>query len=262
MPGDSRLSANSVQPTASVGRRGKNQSPGRQAKMTTFDVLVVSAHPDDAEFGAAGTVALWAREGLAVAYIVCTDGEKGTSDRRLPSRQLAEIRKTEQQEAARTLGVQKVDFLGYPDQGLEDSPEFRKHIVRVLRSYRPKVVVTSDPYRRYVWHRDHRIVGQVVLDAVFPFARDHLAYADLIAEGLEPHKVRELWFWGAEDINHRTDISPVFDRKLAALQCHRSQVRELKIRDLENWLRERCRAMADATEYELAEGFHRVRLPS
>jgi LmbE family N-acetylglucosaminyl deacetylase len=230
--------------------------------MTTFDVLVVSAHPDDAEFGAAGTVALWAQEGLRVAYIVCTDGEKGTSDRRLPPRQLADIRKTEQQDAARALGVQKVDFLGYPDQGLEDSPEFRKHIVRMLRFYRPQIVLTSDPYRRYVWHRDHRIVGQVVLDAAFPLARDHLAYADLLQEGLEPHKVRELWFWGAEDINHRTDISAVFDRKLAALHCHRSQVRELKIQDLENWLRERCRAMADATAYELAEGFHRVHLPS
>jgi LmbE family N-acetylglucosaminyl deacetylase len=222
---------------------------------------VISAHPDDAEFGAAGTVARWTGQGRRVGYVVCTDGDKGTSDRRLPPGQLSDMRRREQQAAAKTLGVQKVIFLGYPDQGLEDSPAFREHIVRLLRGYRPEIVVTSDPYRRYIWHRDHRIIGQVVLDAVFPCARDHLAYPDMLAEGLEPHKVREVWFWGAEDINHRSDISTVFDRKLAALHCHESQVKELKIPDLGGWLREKCRAMAESTDYELAEGFYRVELP-
>jgi LmbE family N-acetylglucosaminyl deacetylase len=163
--------------------------------------------------------------------------------------------------AARLLGVAAVDFLGMPDQGLEDTPAFRERIVRVIRQYRPHTVVTSDPYRRYVWHRDHRIAGQVVLDAVFPYARDHLAYPDMLAEGLEPHKVQELLFWAAEDVNYRSDITATFALKLAALRCHASQVRELGVSNLEDWLRQRCRTMAEGEPFELAESFHRVKLP-
>ena len=147
------------------------------------DILVVTAHPDDAEFGVAGTVARWTQEGKQVAYVVCTNGDKGTSDRSLKPKQLAAIRKREQEAAAKVLGVREVRFLGYPDQELEDTSEFRKQIVRMIRIYRPRIVVTSDPYRRYLWHRDHRIAGQVTLDAVFPYSRDHLAYPDLLEEG-------------------------------------------------------------------------------
>jgi LmbE family N-acetylglucosaminyl deacetylase len=164
-------------------------------------------------------------------------------------------------DAARLLGVAAVDFLGMPDQGLEDTPAFREQIVRVIRQYRPHTVVTSDPYRRYVWHRDHRIAGQVVLDAVFPYARDHLAYPEMLAEGLEPHKVQELLFWAAEDVNYRSDITATFELKLAALRCHASQVRELGVSNLEDWLRQRCRSMAEGEPFELAESFHRVELP-
>jgi LmbE family N-acetylglucosaminyl deacetylase len=229
--------------------------------MESIDMLVISAHPDDAEFGVAGTVANWTRAGKKVGYVVCTRGEKGTTDRRLAPEELAAVRKKEQMAAARLLGVAVVDFLGLPDQGLEDTPAFREQIVRVIRRYRPQTVVTSDPYRRYVWHRDHRIAGQVVLDAVFPYARDHLAYPNMLAEGLEPHKVQELLFWAAEDVNYRSDITATFALKLAALRCHASQVRELGISDLEDWLRQRCRTMAEGEPFELAESFHRVELP-
>lgn len=224
----------------------------------TADMMVIAAHPDDAEFGAAGTVARWTRSGKRVIYVVCTAGDKGTTDRSLKPEKLAKIREKEQMDAAGTLGVAEVIFLRHPDQGLEDTPAFRKQIVRLLRVYRPRTVLTSDPYRRYRWHRDHRILGQVVMDAVFPFARDHLAYPDLLAEGLEPHNVEEVLFWGAEDINYRSDITETFDRKLAALRCHESQVRELKVPDLEAWLRQRCLARAEGSEFELAEAFHRV----
>jgi len=229
--------------------------------MASTDMLVISAHPDDAEFGVAGTVANWTRAGKKVVYVVCTRGEKGTTDRHLNSEELAAVREKEQMAAARLLGVAAVDFLGLPDQGLEDTPAFREQIVRVIRRYRPQTVVTSDPYRRYVWHRDHRIAGQVVLDAVFPYARDHLAYPDMLAEGLEPHKVRVMLFWAAEDVNYRSDITATFALKLAALRCHASQVRELGISNLEDWLRERCRSMAEGEPFELAESFHRVELP-
>jgi LmbE family N-acetylglucosaminyl deacetylase len=223
--------------------------------------MILAAHPDDAEFGVAGTVARWVNEGREVVYVVCTNGDKGASDRTLTPEQISEMRKKEQKAAADTLGVREVVFLGYPDQGLEDTPELRKRIVRLIRTYRPKTLVTSDPYRRYLWHRDHRIVGQVAMDAVFPYARDHLAYPDLLEEGLEPHKVEEILFWAADDINFRSDIGATFDRKIAALRCHKSQMKTFNSSDPFGWLKNRCREMAQGESYELAEGFHRVELP-
>jgi LmbE family N-acetylglucosaminyl deacetylase len=224
------------------------------------EVMVITAHPDDAEFGVAGTVARWTGEGKQVVYVVCTSGDKGTSDRTLKPEQLAEMRRKEQRAAAKVLGVREVIFLGYSDQELEDTSEFRKQLVRLIRMYRPRIVVTSDPYRRYLWHRDHRIAGQVTLDAVFPYARDHLAYPDLLEEGLEPHNVEEILFWAAEDINYRSDITDTFNLKIAALRCHESQVQGFPNPNLEEWLRERCKAMAEGESFELAEAFHRVEI--
>jgi len=223
------------------------------------DILVVVAHPDDAEFGAAGTVARWLKEGKRAVYVVCTSGERGTADRAVKPEELAKIRESEQEAAAKVLDVAEVVFLRLPDQGLEDTPDFRKMIVRAIRTYRPVTVVTSDPYRRYIWHRDHRIVGQVTLDAVFPFARDHLAYPDLLGQGLEPHKVREMFFFGSEDVNYRSDITKTLDLKVAALRCHESQVKDLGP-DLEAWVRKWSCSMADGAECELAEPFHRIEI--
>ncbi len=222
--------------------------------------MIIAAHPDDAEFGVGGSVARWTKEGKTVVYVVCTNGDKGTSDRDVDPERLAGIREKEQIAAANLLGVREVIFLRYVDQGLEDTPEFRKQIVRQIRVYRPRIVVTSDPYRRYIWHRDHRITGQVTLDAIFPYARDHLAYPDLLAEGLEPHKVKEIWFWASEDINHRCDVTDTFDRKIAALRCHESQIKELDNPEAQEWLRQRCAEMAEGEKFELAEGFHRVEI--
>ncbi len=226
------------------------------------EIMVVSPHPDDAEFGAAGTVARSVREGKEVIYVVCTNGDKGTSDINMKPEALAAIREQEQLAAAKVLGVREVVFLRHPDQGLEDTPEFRKEIVRQIRIYRPETVITADPYRRYLWHRDHRITGQVTLDAVFPYARDHLAYPDLLAEGLQPHKVKEVWLWGSlDDINYRADITATFDIKLAALRCHKSQVGDPSPEMVE-WLRARARMMAEGQNFELAEAFHRAEIPS
>ncbi len=229
---------------------------------TPVDLMVITAHPDDAEFGAAGTVARWTREGKKAVYVVCTNGDKGTSDRDLTPEALMKIRQAEQRAACRALGVGDVVFLGYGDQTLEDTPEFRKDLVAQIRIYQPGTVITLDPYRRYLWHRDHRIVGQVVMDAVFPFARDHMAYPDLLEKGLEPHNVGEILFFGTEDINYYSDIKATFDQKLAALSCHASQVRELGNGDLRTWLYNRCRLLAKGSDYELAEAFHRVQLPA
>lgn len=223
-------------------------------------VMVVTPHPDDAEYGAAGTVARWVRSGREVVYVVCTNGDKGTSDINIKPEELAKIREGEQMAAARLLGVREVIFLRHPDQGLEDRPDFRKELVRLIRIYRPETIVTSDPYRQYIWHRDHRITGQVTLDAVFPYARDHLSYPDLMEEGLDPHKTREVLLWASEDINHLSDITETFHLKLAALRCHKSQVGYIPPKDLEKWLEQRHKMMAEGEDFQLAEAFHRVEI--
>ncbi len=228
---------------------------------TTVDLMVITAHPDDAEFGAAGTVAQWTQQGKTAVYVVCTSGDKGTTDRNLTPESLMAMREEEQRNACRVLGITEVVFLGYKDQTLEDTPEFRKRLVEMIRTYRPHTIISLDPYRRYLWHRDHRIVGQVVMDAVFPYARDHMAYPDLLKQGLEPHNVKEVLFFGTDEINHYSDIEATFDQKLAALQCHDSQVRDLGNGDLRTWLHNRCRLLAKGSKYQLAEAFHRVRLP-
>jgi LmbE family N-acetylglucosaminyl deacetylase len=221
-------------------------------------VIVITPHPDDAEFGVAGTVARWVTEGKIVIYVVCTSGDKGTSDPNITPDELVGIREQEQLAATKILGVDKVIFLRYPDQALEDTPEFRKDLVRLIRLYRPETVVTADPYRRYIWHRDHRITGQVTLDAVFPYARDRLTYPDLIKDGLEPHKVREVLLWGTEDPNYYSDITDTFDKKVAALRCHRSQIKDNLSSVMEDMMRQRAKEIAQEEDFELAESFHRA----
>jgi LmbE family N-acetylglucosaminyl deacetylase len=220
-------------------------------------VLVVTPHPDDAEYGVAGTVARWTNEGRTVVYVVCTNGDKGTSDREVKPESLIKIREKEQIAAANLLGVKEVIFLGYPDQGLEETPQFRKDIVKQIRRFRPETVVTADPYRRYIWHRDHRITGRVTLDAVFPYARDRLSYPDLLEEGLEPHKVKEVLLWASENINHRLDITNTFPLKLNALREHKSQVGHIPRQKLEGYLRGRAIQLSEGESFQLAEGFHR-----
>ena len=223
-------------------------------------VMVVTPHPDDAEFGVAGTVVHWTREGKDVIYVVCTNGDKGTSDPNMKPEELAKIREQEQQAAAKLLGVREVIFLRYPDQSLEDTPEFRKEIVRLIRMYRPETVVTADPYRRYIWHRDHRITGRITLDAVFPYARDLYSYPDWIEEGLQPYKVRQVLLWASEEPNCRSDITDTFDIKMAALRCHKSQIGDSSFPEFEERLRERCRMLAEGEDYELAEAFYQIEL--
>ena len=228
--------------------------------------MVVTPHPDDAEYGIAGTVARWVKEGNDVVYVVCTNGDKGSSDINMKPEVLVKIREKEQLDAAKVLGVREVIFLRHPDQGLEDTYEFRKQIVRLIRMYRPDIVATTDPYLRYIWHRDHRIAGQVVLDAVFPYARDFLAYPDLTLDGLQPHKVKEvlLWsmilFWESQETNYRSDITDTIDLKIAALRCHKSQMGHLPSPDLENLLRQQHETMAEGESFKLAEAFHRVEI--
>jgi LmbE family N-acetylglucosaminyl deacetylase len=189
-------------------------------------VLVVTPHPDDAEGGAGGTIARWAREGRKVVLVVSTNGSNGTSDRAVRPEELAKTREKEQLDAAKVLGISHVEFLRLPDQGLEDDSKFREKLVRQIRVHRPHTVVTIDPNRPYIRHRDHYMTGRVTLDAVFPYARDHLAFPEHLEEGLEPHKVREVYLWGSDDADYFQDISDTFATKMKALYRHVSQVGE------------------------------------
>jgi len=235
-----------------------NSKPEKKPKA---DVMIISPHPDDSEFGVAGSVARWVKEGKKIVYVICTNGEKGTSDPNVMPEELTETRRMEQEAAADLLGVQEVVFLGYEDQSLEDTHEFRKEIVRWIRTFKPDMLVSADPYRRYIWHRDHRITGQVVLDAAFPYARDHLSYPELLKEGLEPHKVKEILLWASEEPNYYSDITATFEIKLAALKCHQSQVGGHHFPAIEQWLRQRAEDAARDSDYDLVEAFHRVEIP-
>jgi LmbE family N-acetylglucosaminyl deacetylase len=191
-------------------------------------VLVVSAHPDDADFGAAGTVAIFGDKGVEVAYLLVTDGDAGGNDRTLDNSGMAELRRAEQTAAAKAVGVTDVRFLGHADGTVVPSLELRRDIARVIRQVRPDLVITHHPDRNYQFiapsHPDHRAVGGATLDAVYPDARNPYAFPELAAEGLEAWTVREVWLTGGSTPNHWVDITEAIDRKLAALQSHVSQV--------------------------------------
>ncbi|UCB43524.1 MAG: PIG-L family deacetylase [Dehalococcoidales bacterium] len=218
-------------------------------------VIVFIPHPDDAESRMAGTVARWAREGKDIIYAVCTNGDKGTSDPDMEPEELAKVREKEQLAAAEVLGVREVEFLRYPDQTLEDTPELRKDMVRLIRKYRLETVVTVDPYRGYLDHRDHRMTAQVTLDAVYPYAASTHSYPDLLEQGLQPHRIKEVLFCGTSDPNYYIDITDTIDIKIAALRCHKSQVGDRP--EMSERMKQRARMSAEGQDYELAEAFHR-----
>ena len=191
---------------------------------STTPVLVVTPHPDDAESGAGGTIVKWARQGRKIVLVVCTNGDKGSSDPEMTSPKLAAIREAEQREAAEVLGASEVVFLRHKDQGLEDTFELREQISRQIRIHTPHTVLTIDPNRPYIRHQDHFVCGRVALNCVFPYARDRMAFPEHIAEGLEPHRVREVYLWGSPEPDTYLDVTDTFDAKLDALSRHRSQV--------------------------------------
>lgn len=224
--------------------------------------MVVVAHPDDAEVGCGGSVAKWVKEGREVTYVIATNGDKGSSDRTMTSERLIRIREEEQRNAARVLGVERVRFLGYPDGELENTREVRRDMVAEIRRWRPDLIVTHNPNRTFnlfASHRDHRTTAGVVLDCVYPLARDYLSFPELIAQGLEPHKVREVYMMWGEDSDTVIDISDTLDLKLKALACHRSQ-----FDDFAQWevrIRERSAELGKAKGYQYAETFRRIAIP-
>ena len=191
-------------------------------------MLVVTAHPDDVDFGAAGSVAVWTDRGIEVTYCLVTDGDAGGFDPSVPRSEIAGIRRREQTAAAKEVGVNDLVFLGYPDGQLVASLDLRKAISRVIREVRPQRVVTQCPVRNfariYASHPDHLAAGEATICAVYPDARNPFTFTDLLdLEGLEAWSVAEVWMMGGPSPAVPVDVTAQIDRKIAALLCHESQ---------------------------------------
>lgn len=225
-------------------------------------VLGIAAHPDDLDFGAAGAMAQFARDGAAVHYLIITDGSKGSEDPAATPEGLALIREEEQRAAVKVIGGKSVTFLGYPDGELEVTMQLKKDIVKVIRTIRPDVVVTMDPGmlyhagRGFINHPDHRAAGQAALDAVFPLARDHMSFPQLFADGFQPHKTATVLLINFDQNNFAVDISDTFETKLLALAAHTSQIGD--VADVKDWMEQLARSQGEAHGYTLAESFVRI----
>jgi len=226
-------------------------------------ILVVTAHPDDVDFAAAGSVAVWTAAGVEVAYCIATDGEAGGEDRSLPRAEMAAIRRREQAAAAGRVGVTDLTFLGFPDGRLQADLDLRRDIARVIRRFRPDRVVAQSPERNwariYASHPDHLAAGEAAACAVYPDARNAFAFPELLGEGLEPHTVPELWIMTTERADRAVDATDQFDAKLAALRSHESQVGDGEHLEqlLRNWMSGTALA-AGLPDGRMAEAFHVV----
>jgi LmbE family N-acetylglucosaminyl deacetylase len=192
-------------------------------------VLVVTAHPDDVDFGSAGTVAAFTKAGLDVTYCIVTNGDAGGSDRSVSRADMAALRQREQRAAAEEVGVSDVRFLGHPDGAVQPTLALRRDISRVIRQVRPERVLTQSPERRWDFifasHPDHLATGEAAVCAVYPDARNPFAHPELLDdEGLEPWTVNELWIMGGLDANTAVETTTTIDRKVAALLRHESQI--------------------------------------
>jgi LmbE family N-acetylglucosaminyl deacetylase len=226
-------------------------------------ILVVAAHPDDIDFGVAGSVAHWTEQGIEVAYCIATDGDAGGSDPSVSRVDMARLRREEQAAAAACVGVDDLTFLGHPDGRLTSGLELRRDLTRVIRRVRPQRVVFPSPERSYTRifasHPDHLAAGEATLCAVYPDSRNPFAHPELLAEGLEPHTVEEVWMMAFPTPDTWVDVTDQFERKVSALRCHRSQVGGWE--DLERAMRQWGEATArqgGLPEGRLAEAFRAI----
>lgn len=233
-------------------------------------ILAVGAHPDDMDFGVSGSIAKWVGEGATAYYLVCTDGSRGSEDPKMTHEKLAAIRKKEQEDAARILGVKKVFFLNHTDTQLVCDLKLKEEIVRIIRTVRPDMVITMDPtfhYRTnlassigfgFINHTDHRAAALATMDAVFPLSRDRLTFPEHEKEGLKPHKVEELLLVSFDKIDYLVDISKTFAKKIKALSLHASQFADFS--SIEKRITERAKLLGKSKGYKFAENFVRIKL--
>jgi LmbE family N-acetylglucosaminyl deacetylase len=227
--------------------------------------LVVVAHPDDPEFGSGATVAKLASEGVEVNYVICTDGSQGGEDPTVSDQELTATRYAEQRSAAAVLGVRDVVFLGFRDGHLAADVELRRAITRQIRRFKPDLVLTHGPTRAIgfpigISHPDHLAAGEATLSAVYPDARNPRAYPELLREGLEPHKVKEVWVPGFDHADHFVDATSFIEKKIEAILCHRSQFDKpgMEPGAPAKWVRDRMRQTGERAGYAYAEAFKRI----
>jgi LmbE family N-acetylglucosaminyl deacetylase len=211
--------------------------------MATQRVMVIFAHPDDPEFMVGGTSAKWAREGAHVTYVIITDGSAGSNDPTMPKDVLVDMRRREQRGACDTTGIKELIFLGYQDGMLQPTLQLRRDLTRLIRRFKPTIVVCGDPTAwfysgGYINHPDHRAAATAAIEAVFPSAETRPIFAELLDEGLEPHKVHQLWITGAPQVDTWVDISAYIETKIDALRHHKSQVEVGDGEFIRQWARE------------------------
>lgn len=221
--------------------------------------LIVSAHPDDSEFGAAGTAHLWIREGWEFYYLICTDGSKGSEDPQMTPDKLVPLRRQEQQDAVRVVGGKDVTFLDHVDGEVTYNREILREIIRHIRAVKPRAVFTHDTGQivrnMFINHPDHRNVGAMTIDAVYPLARNRPSFPELLEEGLEPFSVKELYLWTASDVNFEVDITEVLEMKVDALRSHKSQFEDF------DQMTERVKNFWREPDGRYLERFRRLVLP-
>jgi LmbE family N-acetylglucosaminyl deacetylase len=231
--------------------------------------MVIVAHPDDAEFGTAGTVAILVRDGWDVYYVICTDATGGGPDDATDvgpaaKRLVSETRKREQRAVGAVLGLKDVFFLDYPDGLLQPSIELRRDLVRLFRIHRPSRIICQSPERTWTptfmigrYHSDHLAAGQATLAAIYPMSQNPWDFPELLEEGLLPHKISEIYIMGAPNVNHFVDISDVMELKIEALLCHASQFIG-RTEDVEKMVRTRIAELGSKYGVAYAEEFHRT----
>jgi LmbE family N-acetylglucosaminyl deacetylase len=219
------------------------------------NVMIIFAHPDDAEGNCGGTTARWAKERKVIHYLVLTNGDKGSWESSMTSEKLTGIREEEQKAAAKILGVSGVTFLRVPDGELEVTLPMRKEIARLIRLHQPSIILTHDPWRPYQTHPDHRATGYLAIDAAVA-ARDHLYYPDQLAKGLKPCRVKEIFLFGAESPDVFVDISETIEVKLQAVRCHISQ--GLTSEEVQERIRNRASAVGKSQGYLFGEAFKKI----
>jgi LmbE family N-acetylglucosaminyl deacetylase len=256
------------------------KAPGALAVVTEpdYEAMVIGAHPDDNDFAAAGTSALWAKQGKKIVWVVMTDGAEGSEVPSIIDTDLILTREQEQRMACEVLGVQAVEFLRFPDGHLTNSEEARKAVVRLIRKYRPRVVLTHDPSQHifapdpdekpdqtaYLNHPDHRATGSIVLDAIFPAVGNPRSYRELLAEGLPPYRVHELYLFFSSKDNTYIDITETIDLKAKGLRCHVTQFgpEADMLESTRNWAAETAKEAREkkGLEMQYAEAFRRIKL--
>jgi LmbE family N-acetylglucosaminyl deacetylase len=223
-------------------------------------VLVVSAHPDDSDFGASGTIAQWIKKGIEVSYVFCTNGDQGGEESGFTKEEMPTIRQREQRAAGAVIGVTDITFLNYVDGHLQATIELRKDIVREIRRSQPDRIVCQSPERNWerigASHPDHLAAGEATIQAVYPDARNPFAFTDLLDQGFAPWRVKEVWMSGFAQPDHWVDITDTFALKVATLHAHASQTAHHK--ELESMLREwgtRNAGLGGLPDGRIAEAF-------